>query len=191
MGRAVDFEGGGVAGNAKDLKIISETCLFVLFTNPRAVDGIVLATGTGRPIQPADGHLGQPQRHQGAGEPVHREVFLAAAEDDVFEIALAIEEADGGALGGIEVQGPSVFAGYWQDEAKTRAEFSDDGWFRTGDLGVLDAAGYLRIVGRAKDLVISGASTCIRRKSRAKSTWWTACSRVRCSACRIRTSARA
>jgi malonyl-CoA/methylmalonyl-CoA synthetase len=49
-----------------------------------------------------------------------------------------------------------VFAGYWLDEAKTRSEFTDDGWFKTGDLGRIDARGYVHIVGRAKDLVISG-----------------------------------
>ena len=69
---------------------------------------------------------------------------------------LRIATADEQGVGGIEVQSPSVFAGYWQDEVKTRAEFTDDGWFRTGDLGVQEATGYLRIVGRAKDLVISG-----------------------------------
>jgi malonyl-CoA/methylmalonyl-CoA synthetase len=42
------------------------------------------------------------------------------------------------------------------DEAKTRAEFTEDGWFKTGDLGRIDARGYVHIVGRAKDLVISG-----------------------------------
>ena len=70
--------------------------------------------------------------------------------------ALRIAVADEQGVGGIEVQSPAVFAGYWQDEAKTRAEFTDDGWFRTGDLGVQDGEGYVSIVGRAKDLVISG-----------------------------------
>ncbi len=59
-------------------------------------------------------------------------------------------------IGGIEVKGPSVFAGYWRDAEKTRSEFTADGWFKTGDLGSIDANGYVSIVGRAKDLVISG-----------------------------------
>ena len=63
--------------------------------------------------------------------------------------------AEGG-IGTLEVKGPNVFAGYWMDEAKTRREFTDDGWFKTGDLGRIDARGYVYIVGRAKDLVISG-----------------------------------
>jgi malonyl-CoA/methylmalonyl-CoA synthetase len=61
-----------------------------------------------------------------------------------------------GEIGMLEVKGPNVFAGYWMDEAKTRAEFTADGWFKTGDLGRIDARGYVHIVGRAKDLVISG-----------------------------------
>jgi len=60
------------------------------------------------------------------------------------------------AIGGIEIRGPNVCAGYWGDADKTRREFSGDGWFRSGDLGRFDRAGYLHIVGRAKDLVISG-----------------------------------
>lgn len=59
-------------------------------------------------------------------------------------------------VGGIEVRGPNVFAGYWRMPDKTAAEFTADGWFRTGDVGTHDADGYLRIVGRAKDLVITG-----------------------------------
>ncbi len=60
------------------------------------------------------------------------------------------------ATGVIEVRGPNVFAGYWRQPEKTRAEFRDDGFFITGDLGRLDARGYLWIVGRARDLIISG-----------------------------------
>ncbi len=59
-------------------------------------------------------------------------------------------------VGMIEVKGPNVFAGYWRMPEKTKAEFRDDGFFITGDLGKIDAAGYVHIVGRGKDLVISG-----------------------------------
>lgn len=61
-----------------------------------------------------------------------------------------------GAVGMIELRGPNVFRGYWRDAEKTRSAFRDDGFFVTGDLGSIDSNGYLRIVGRAKDLVISG-----------------------------------
>ncbi len=59
-------------------------------------------------------------------------------------------------VGDIEVQGPNVFSGYWRMPDKTREEFTADGWFRTGDVGRLDSQGRLTIVGRSKDLIISG-----------------------------------
>ena len=61
-----------------------------------------------------------------------------------------------GEVGIVEVRGPNVFAGYWQMPEKTAAEFRADGYFITGDLGRIDEDGYLSIVGRDKDLVISG-----------------------------------
>jgi len=61
-----------------------------------------------------------------------------------------------GETGMIEVKGPNVFAGYWRMPEKTAAEFRADGFFITGDLGKIDARGYVHIVGRGKDLVISG-----------------------------------
>ncbi len=60
------------------------------------------------------------------------------------------------AAGEVEVRGPNVFAGYWNLPEKTAAEFTADGFFRTGDIGRLDPDGSLRIVGRAKDLIITG-----------------------------------
>jgi malonyl-CoA/methylmalonyl-CoA synthetase len=59
-------------------------------------------------------------------------------------------------IGMIEVKGPNVFKGYWRMPEKTKAEFRDDGFFITGDLGKIDDKGYVHIVGRGKDLVISG-----------------------------------
>jgi len=61
-----------------------------------------------------------------------------------------------GEVGMIEVRGPNVFSGYWGMPEKTAEELRADGWFMTGDLGHFDADGYLNIVGRDKDLVISG-----------------------------------
>ncbi|MEP6502155.1 MAG: malonyl-CoA synthase, partial [Betaproteobacteria bacterium] len=61
-----------------------------------------------------------------------------------------------GEIGGIEVRGPSIFAGYWQMPEKTREEFTADGWFRTGDVGRVDEHGVLTLIGRSKDLIISG-----------------------------------
>ena len=61
-----------------------------------------------------------------------------------------------GNIGQIEVRGPNVFKGYWKMPEKTREELREDGFFITGDLGRIDDFGYLQIVGRNKDLIISG-----------------------------------
>ncbi len=61
-----------------------------------------------------------------------------------------------GEIGMIEVKGPNVFKGYWRMPEKTAAEIRQDGYFITGDLGRIDENGYVHIVGRGKDLVISG-----------------------------------
>lgn len=77
-------------------------------------------------------------------------------------VALRIADPDSaaalpqGEIGVIEVKGANVFGGYWQMPEKTREEFRADGFFITGDLGFVDEAGYVHIVGRAKDLIIAG-----------------------------------
>jgi malonyl-CoA/methylmalonyl-CoA synthetase len=73
-----------------------------------------------------------------------------------IEIRVTGTDGSAGAVGMLEVRGPNVFSGYWNDPAKTAEAFTADGYFVTGDLGTIDAAGYVHIVGRAKDLVISG-----------------------------------
>ena len=59
-------------------------------------------------------------------------------------------------IGGIQVKGANVFAGYWRMPEKTKEEFTADGYFKTGDVGKIDERGYVHIVGRSKDLIISG-----------------------------------
>ncbi|MBV9978004.1 MAG: malonyl-CoA synthase [Hyphomicrobiales bacterium] len=77
-------------------------------------------------------------------------------------VTLRIAEPESGAalpkgsIGVIEVKGPNVFSGYWRMPEKTKAEFRKDGFFITGDLGKIDERGYVHIVGRGKDLVITG-----------------------------------
>lgn len=61
-----------------------------------------------------------------------------------------------GEPGEVEVRGPSVCQGYWQLPDKTQEAFTPDGWFVTGDVGSVDAQGYLSLVGRSKDLIITG-----------------------------------
>lgn len=77
-------------------------------------------------------------------------------------VSVRIADPDSGAIlppnstGMIEVKGPNVFKGYWRMPEKTRSEFREDGYFITGDLGLIDDNGYVSIVGRSKDLVITG-----------------------------------
>jgi malonyl-CoA/methylmalonyl-CoA synthetase len=71
-------------------------------------------------------------------------------------VGLRVTSADGSLIGAVEVRGPSVFQGYWRMPEKTAEEFTADGWFKTGDLGQLDAQGRLALIGRSKDLIISG-----------------------------------
>ena len=76
-------------------------------------------------------------------------------------VSLRVQGDDGvalsaGEIGGIEVKGPNVFRGYWRMPEKTKEEFTPDGFFKTGDVGKIDSQGYITIVGRSKDLIISG-----------------------------------
>ena len=64
--------------------------------------------------------------------------------------------AEAARVGEILVRGPNVFAGYRGRPEATAAAFTDDGWFRTGDIGEFDGDGYLRLVGRARELIITG-----------------------------------
>ena len=77
-------------------------------------------------------------------------VSLRVAE---FETARALPQ---GEVGIVEVKGPNVFAGYWQMPEKTASEFRADGYFITGDMGFIDSDGSVQLVGREKDLIISG-----------------------------------
>jgi malonyl-CoA/methylmalonyl-CoA synthetase len=76
-------------------------------------------------------------------------------------VSVQLRKQDGarcadGEIGDIQVKGPNVFRGYWRMSDKTAEEFTADGYFKTGDVGRFDTDGYLTIVGRSKDLIISG-----------------------------------
>jgi malonyl-CoA/methylmalonyl-CoA synthetase len=99
---------------------------------------------TSNPYRPQDG-----QRRGGTvGFPLPG-VGLRVRGEDGRELAA-------GEIGGIQVKGPNVFRGYWRMPEKTKDEFTEDGWFKTGDVGKIGADGYVTIVGRSKDLIISG-----------------------------------
>jgi malonyl-CoA/methylmalonyl-CoA synthetase len=92
--------------------------------------------------------------YEGARKPGTVGLPLPGVEVKIIDAEGA--ELDVDQIGSIEVRGDNVFAGYWQMPEKTAEELRDDGWFITGDLGVRDSDGYISIVGRSKDLIISG-----------------------------------
>ena len=61
-----------------------------------------------------------------------------------------------GEIGNLQIKGPNVFKGYWEMPEKTKEDFSKDGFFNTGDKGLIDEGGYVSIIGRSKDMIISG-----------------------------------
>ncbi len=99
-----------------------------------------------------------PEQHRLDGDLRH----LRSAGKAISGIELAILDAvtgarlPAGSAGEIAVRGPSVTAGYWNDGAATAAAFTPDGFFRTGDMGVLDAEGFLSVHDRIKDMIITG-----------------------------------
>ena len=104
---------------------------------------------TSNPYRADARHAGQDERRGGTvGFPLPGVSLRVQGEDG--------RDVPTGEIGGIQVKGPNVFAGYWQMPEKTAEEFSADGFFKTGDVGQQDARGYVTIVGRSKDLIISG-----------------------------------
>ncbi|MEE2692364.1 MAG: AMP-binding protein [Pseudomonadota bacterium] len=95
-----------------------------------------------------------------ASNPLHGERIAGTVGFALPDVEIRITGENGaplpdGEAGNVEVKGPNIFAGYWRKPEKTQSEFRD-GWFVTGDIGKLDAAARLSLVGRSKDLVISG-----------------------------------
>jgi malonyl-CoA/methylmalonyl-CoA synthetase len=104
---------------------------------------------TSNPYRADMRHEGQSERRGGTvGFPLPGVGVRIAGEDNT---PLPVGE-----IGSIQVRGPNVFKGYWRMPEKTREEFTPDGWFKTGDVGRQDERGYVTIVGRSKDLIISG-----------------------------------
>ena len=104
---------------------------------------------TSNPYQADKRYGGQSERRGGTvGFPLPG-VSLRVRGDDGRDLPV-------GEVGAIQVKGPNVFSGYWRMPEKTAEEFTADGYFKTGDVGRVDERGYVTIVGRSKDLIISG-----------------------------------
>jgi malonyl-CoA/methylmalonyl-CoA synthetase len=104
---------------------------------------------TSNPYAADQRHAGRSTRVAGSVGFALPGVSLRIANEQHQEVAL-------GQVGSIQVKGANVFSGYWRMPEKTAQEFTSDGYFITGDMGTRDAQGYVRIVGRSKDLIISG-----------------------------------
>lgn len=104
---------------------------------------------------------GMTETGMNTSNPLHGERRPGTVGPPLPGIEIRIVDDEGEALptdeiGHLQVRGPNVFAGYWRLPGKSAEDFTDDGFFNTGDLGRIDADGYVTIVGRNKDLVITG-----------------------------------
>jgi malonyl-CoA/methylmalonyl-CoA synthetase len=126
-----------------------------------------LLADTHRQFEEATGHrilerYGMTETNMNTSNPYEGERMAGTVGFPLPGVSLRVTDPETGApvadgeTGMIEVKGPNVFQGYWRMPEKTKAEFREDGFFITGDLGKVDERGYVHIVGRGKDLVISG-----------------------------------
>ncbi|SMO91293.1 malonate--CoA ligase [Paracoccus laeviglucosivorans] len=105
---------------------------------------------------------GMTETNMNASNPYHGDRVAGTVGMPLPGVEIIVTDPETGAelpqgeIGMIEVRGPNVFKGYWQMPEKTAAELRDNGFFITGDLGRIDDSGYLHIVGRGKDLIITG-----------------------------------
>lgn len=126
-----------------------------------------LQAETHRDWQARTGHAileryGMTETNMNTSNPYDGERIAGTVGRPLPGVELRITEPETGAvlgvgkIGMIEVRGPNVFKGYWRMPEKTASEFRSDGYFITGDLGKIDEKGYVHIVGRDKDLIITG-----------------------------------
>jgi len=126
-----------------------------------------LLAETHRSFQEKTGHAileryGMSETNMNTSNPYKGERIAGTVGFPLPGITLRVTDAQTGQVmpagepGMIEVKGPNVFKGYWRMPKKTAAEFRPDGFFITGDIGLIDARGYVQIVGRGKDMIISG-----------------------------------
>jgi long-chain acyl-CoA synthetase len=117
-------------------------------------------------------HLDREHKPGSIGTPIKGVEMKVVDEND--------DELPTGEVGEIVIRGHNVMKGYW-DRPDATAEVIRDGWLHTGDMARIDEDGYFFIVDRKKDMIIRGATTCIRARSRRCSTSIRPCSRRRCS----------
>ena len=125
-----------------------------------------LLAETHRQFRSRTGHAileryGMTETGMNTSNPLHGERVPGSVGPPLPDVEIRIADADGreverGDVGVLEVRGPNVFRGYWRMPDKTRAELRDDGFFVTGDVARIDERGYVYLVGRAKELIISG-----------------------------------
>jgi malonyl-CoA/methylmalonyl-CoA synthetase len=117
---------------------------------------------TGRTSKPILERYGMTETGMNTSNPYDGERVAGTVGFPLPDVSLRIidettgVEVAGGGIGVIEVRGPNVCAGYWRNPEKTAEAFRSDGYFITGDLGQRDARGYVSIIGRGKDLIITG-----------------------------------
>jgi malonyl-CoA/methylmalonyl-CoA synthetase len=143
-----------------DKDLVGHIRLFISGSAPLLAEThIQFARRTGHPILE---RYGMTETNMITSNPYEGERRAGTVGFPLPEISLRIVDQDtgdtleDGRVGIIEVSGPNVFSGYWQMPEKTSEEFRDDGFFITGDLGIVEKDGYVQIVGRSKDLIISG-----------------------------------
>jgi malonyl-CoA/methylmalonyl-CoA synthetase len=125
-----------------------------------------LLTETFREFRQRTGHTileryGMSETGMNTSNPLHGERRAGTVGLPLADVELRVVDAGGrqlppGEAGDLQVRGPNVFPGYWQMPEKTLEDFTDDGFFNTGDKACLSPDGYVSIVGRAKDMIICG-----------------------------------
>ncbi|MEO0328399.1 MAG: malonyl-CoA synthase [Pseudomonadota bacterium] len=143
-----------------DLELVTDVRLFVSGSAPLLAEThIAFEKRTGQRILE---RYGMTETNMNTSNPYDGERRAGTVGFPLPDVAIRVADPESGALlpdgqvGVVEVKGPNVFSGYWKMPEKTKEEFRDDGFFITGDLGTIDEDGYLKIVGRSKDLIISG-----------------------------------
>ena len=140
-------------------KVAENVRLFISGSAPLLAETFVeFETRTGQRILE---RYGMTETNMNTSNPLHGERKPGTVGPPLPGVEARICDDDGivldvGEIGNLQVRGPNVFVGYWKMPEKTAEDFTDDGYFNTGDNGRIDSDGYVSIVGRTKDLIITG-----------------------------------